>query len=165
MDILFGKQKITLQGNPKSVGDQVQDFSLINNDLAPVKLSDFNEPYLLFNVVPSLDTGVCDMQTKTVNKALNDLHHLKVITVSNDLPFAQKRWCGNDGMANVLTLSDYKDLEFAQEFGTLIAPFRLQARAVFVLDSDRRVIYKEIVENVSNHPSYDALINFIESLK
>ena len=166
MEVIFGNQTIELKGNEKNIGDQVNDFTVMNNDLQPVKLSDFKDsPYLLISVVPSLDTGVCDYQTKTVNKALNDIDNLKVITISNDLPFAQKRWCGNEGMENVLTLSDYKDLSFAHEFGTLLEPVRLQARAIFVLDPDRKVIYREIVENVSNHPAYDALIKFIEGLK
>ncbi len=166
MEVMFGNQAVRLKGNTKNVGDKVEDFTVINNDLKDVKLSDFKDvPYLLISAVPSLDTGTCDYQTKTFNKALNDMKHIKVLTISNDLPFAQKRWCGNVDLKDVITLSDHRDLSFAHAFGTLIEAFRLQARAVFILDQERKVIYSEYVQNVSEHPSYDKIIKKVETLK
>ena len=166
MEVMFGNQAVRLKGKTKSVGDIAEDFTVVGNDLKDVKLSDFKDvPYLLISVVPSLDTGVCDVQTKTFNKALNDMKHIKVMTISNDLPFAQKRWCGNVDMKDVITLSDHKDLDFALKFGVLIEAYRLHARAVFILDPSRKIIYLEYVPKVSDHPAYDAIVKYIETLK
>ncbi|MFW5865174.1 MAG: redoxin family protein, partial [Candidatus Izemoplasmataceae bacterium] len=89
---------------------------------------------------------------------------VSVITLSNDLPFTQRKWCGASGLNHVITLSDYIDLEFANQYGVLLKPYRLLARAVFVLNKERKIIYKEIVENVSNHPSYEEVTNLLSDL-
>jgi thiol peroxidase len=106
---------------------------------------------------------VCNIQTRTIHERLNALTHAKVITISNDLPFAQKRWCGQEGLSNIMTLSDYKHLDFAYKFGVLIKEHRLLARSVFVLDETRKVIYVEYVDNMSEEPNYDDLFNFLEA--
>jgi thioredoxin-dependent peroxiredoxin len=116
------------------------------------------------NVVPSLDTTVCDMQARTVNKELSERSDVLVLTISNDLPFAQARWCGNSGLPNIITLSDYLDLDFANKYGTNIKELRLQARSVFVLDADRKIIYAEYVDEMSQHLNFDELLTFVKKL-
>ena len=114
--------------------------------------------------MPSLDTTVCDMQARTVNKELTDRDDVLVITISNDLPFAQSRWCGNSGLNNVITLSDYLDLDFGNKYGTNIKELRLQARSVFVLDHNRKILYVEYVDEMSSHLNFDELISFVKKL-
>lgn len=160
----FKGKPITLLGDTKHVGDDAPDFKVLNNKSELMKLSDFKSKYIVLNVVPSLDTTVCDMQTRTVNKELTERNDVLVLTISNDLPFAQARWCGNSGLSNVITLSDHYDLDFAHQYGTLIKELRLQARSVFVLDEKRKIIYLEYVDEMSQHLDYDKLIPFVREL-
>lgn len=154
---------ITVSGNVLKVGDQAVDFKVTANDLKDINLSDFKKPYVLLNVVPSLDTSVCDLQTRKINESLASFENVDVLTISNDLPFAQKRWCGASGL-NITTLSDYKYLDFAHKYGVLIEEHRLLARSVFVLDENRKVIYVEYLDEMSKHPDYYQLIDFINKL-
>jgi len=162
LNITFGGNKVTVKGDLKKVGDKAPNFKVIANDLSPVELNDFNEEYIVISAVPSIDTGVCDFQTKKFNNELGSLNNVKVLTISNDLPFAQKRWCANEGLDNVITLSDHKDLDFALNYGTLIEDHRLQVRSVFVLDKDRNIIYLEYVSEVTDHPNYDKVIELLK---
>ena len=151
--------KLTLSGTPVSVGERVCDVELAANDLSGVKLSDFRGKVCIVSSVPSLDTSVCDIMTRRFNEeaaALGD--DVAVLTVSMDLPFAQARWCGAAGVENVHTLSDYRQGAFGEAFGVLIADLRLLARAVFVLDKDGIVCYKQIVDELTDEPDYDAAI-------
>lgn len=154
---------ITVSGTVLKVGDQALDFTVTGNDLKDVKLSDFKKPYVLLNVVPSLDTSVCDIQTRKINESLADFENVDILTISNDLPFSQRRWCGASGLA-ITTLSDYKALDFAKKYGVLIEEHRLLARSVFVLDKNRKVIYVEYLDEMSKHPDYYKLIEFINQL-
>lgn len=160
----FKNKPITVLGTVLKVGDKAPDFSVVGNDLEKVSLGDFKEKYVVINVVPSLDTTVCDLQTITVNEELAKFENLKVITMSNDLPFAQARWCGNKGLDNVITLSDYQNYDFAMKYGTLIDELKLQARSIFVLDEERKVIYVEYADEMAKHLNYDSLLSFIETL-
>ena len=161
----FAGRPVHLVGKPVRVGDVVRNFTVINTDLKPVQFDDYRSyKYRVINVVPSLDTGVCDFQTRKINQELARRKDLVVLTISNDLPFAQLRWCGNSGLEQIITLSDYKDLDFANAFGTLISEYRLQTRAVFVIDQQNKVLYAEYVDEVTNHPNYDALLEFVNSL-
>ncbi|MGM0436280.1 MAG: thiol peroxidase [Bacillota bacterium] len=163
MPVTFGGQPVTLKGDTKNVGDTAPEFKALDRDLKERTLSDFEgDKYTVISVVPSIDTSVCDFQTKHFNKTLNEIEGVKVITVSNDLPFAQKRWCANEGLENIITLSDHKDLDFALKYGTLMVEMRLQARAVFVLDSDRKIIHTEYVSEATNHPDYDAVVDLLK---
>lgn len=164
MEVTFGNQKIALKGERVSLGDKAQNFVAIDTDLQVKTLQDYDDDYLVISVVPSVDTGVCDYQTKTFNKNLASFKNVRVITISNDLPFALKRWCGAAGLDHVVTLSDHRDLDFAKKYGTLLEPLRLQTRAVFVLDAERQVIYKEYVEDVSSHPSYDEVTMLLKEV-
>jgi thioredoxin-dependent peroxiredoxin len=158
---LFKKMPVTVLGNVLKVGEQALDFEVLDQQLEVKKLSDYQTPYMLLNVIPSLDTSVCSLQTRTLNEQLASMKDLTVLTLSNDLPFAQKRWCGAEGLPEIVTLSDYRDLDFAMKYGVLIQEFRLLARSVFVLDQNRKVIYVEYVDNMSNEPNYEALLNFL----
>ena len=158
------KNPIEVSGNILNIGDVASDFTCVNTSLTEVSLSEFDDQYVIINVVPSLDTGVCDLQTKEINTKLASLPNSVVLTISNDLPFAQKRWCGAVGLDNIITLSDYQTLDFANKYGVNILGLRLLARAVFVLNQKREVVYLEYLEEMTNHPNYDKLFNFIETL-
>jgi len=155
---------ITFKGNPMTLlgpdvkpGDSAPDFKVVNTDLQPVSLSDSKGKVRLITVVPSLDTGVCDTMTRKFNERTAGLPEGAVVyTVSMDLPFAQKRWCGNAGIEKVKTLSDYQDRSFGLNFGVLIKELKLLARSVFVIDADGKVAYREIVREVTNEPDYEA---------
>lgn len=160
----FKGKPVTLLGETKKVGDLGVDFKVLATSGEAKKLSDFKNKYVVLNVVPSLDTTVCDMQGRTVNKELAMRDDVLVITISNDLPTAQARWCGNSGLTNVITLSDHLDLDFALKYGVLIKELRLLARSVFVLDSSRKVIYAEYVDEMTSHINFDELIEFVKQL-
>ncbi|MGL4382751.1 MAG: thiol peroxidase [Bacilli bacterium] len=162
MDITFAGNKVTLEGQQVSVGDQIKDFKVTGNDLGLKKLSDFDGVKVI-NVVPSLDTSVCDLQTKRFNETFKD-SNVTILTISNDLPFAQSRWCGNSGLENVITLSDYLYHDFAAVFGTNLKEFGLQTRAVFVLDQSNTIKYVQYVSEVTDHPNYDDAIAVANSL-
>lgn len=161
----FKNKQITVLGTELKVGDQAPNFIVVNNDLEKVSLSDFNTTdYIVINVVPSLDTTVCELQTTTVNEELSKYENLQVITMSNDLPFAQKRWCGNRGLDNIITLSDYQNHDFGMKYGALIDELKLLARSIFVLDENRKVIYVDYADEMSQHLNYDSLLEFIDGL-
>jgi thioredoxin-dependent peroxiredoxin len=160
----FKGKPITLLGETKKVGDLAPDFKALSIKNEVKHLSDFKTKYVILNVVPSLDTTVCDVQARTVNLELSERSDISVITVSNDLPFAQSRWCGNAGLPNVITLSDHLELDFANKYGTNIKELRLQARSVFVLDEQRKIVYVEYVDEMSQHLNFDNLLTFVKQL-
>jgi thiol peroxidase len=163
------KTKITFHGNPLTLvgrqlkcGDRAPDFEVLANDLSPVKLSDFRGRVCVISVVPSLDTPVCDIQTRRFNEEAAGLGDgVVVLTISMDLPFAQKRWCGAAGIKNVQTLSDHRDASFGRAFGLLIEKLRLLARAVFIVDAKGIIRYKQVIEELTNEPDYDAAIKAV----
>ena len=135
---------------------------MLANDLSPVKLSDFRGRVCVISVVPSLDTPVCDIQTRRFNEEAAALGgDVVVLTISMDLPFAQKRWCGAAGIKNVRTLSDHRNAAFGKAFGVLIDELRLLARAVFVVDADGIIRYKQVVQELTNEPDYDAAMKAV----
>ena len=163
MEMTFGGTPVTLQGQVKEKGDEAPDFKAINTELELVSLSDFEDSdFIVLTTVPSIDTGTCDYMTKRFNKDLAEMEDVTVITISNDLPFAQKRWCANEGMENIHIFSDHRDLDFAEKYGTLMKEVRLQARTVFVLDKSRAIIYAEYVQEASEHPDYEAVKEILE---
>lgn len=156
--VTFKGNPVTLLGNEIKVGDQAPDFKVLGNDLSEVTLQDSKGQVRLISVVPSVDTGVCDAQTRRFNEEAAKLDNVKVFTVSVDLPFAQKRWCGANGIDNVQTLSDHRNLSFGEAYGVAIQELRLLARAVFVVDSNDKVTYVEYVSEATNHPNYEAAV-------
>ncbi len=158
MNFTFGGNPITVLGTPVKVGDQAKDFVLLKNDMSPVTLKEYDGKVKVLNIVPSLDTGVCDAQTRRFNEELKNREDVVVVTVSNDLPFAQARWCGNAGLPNAITLSAHKDELFANDYGVLIKEFRLLSRSVMILDVNNKVIYVEYVQEGTNQPDYEAAL-------
>ncbi|MCG8529657.1 MAG: thiol peroxidase [Desulfovibrionales bacterium] len=157
--ITFQGNGLTLEGAPVETGDTAPDFSVLTTDLQPKSLANYNGKVLLLVTVPSLDTPVCDVEARRFNQEAADLHEdIEVLTVSADLPFAQARWCGAAGIDAVEVLSDHKDLSLGHAYGIVIKELRLLARTVFVLDRDRKVVYSEIVPEVTDEPNYDAAI-------
>lgn len=157
-NITFKNNPVTMIGHEVKVGEKAPDFSVLRNDLSVSTLADYAGKVKIISVVPSIDTGVCDAQTRRFNEEASQLGDVKVLTVSVDLPFAQKRWCAAAGIENVEVLSDHRDLSFGEAYGVAIAELRLLARAVFVIDSEDKVVYTEYVSEATNHPNYEAAI-------
>ena len=163
---------ITMKGNPLTlvgkelkVGDPAPDFEVLDNDLAPVRLSSFKGKVCVVSAVPSLDTPVCDMETRRFNEEAGKLGaEVRILAISMDLPFAQKRWCGAAGVDKVVTLSDHRDASFGTTYGVLIKELRLLARAVFVLDREGTVRYIQIVKEVTDEPDYNAVLEAVNKL-
>ena len=157
--ITFAGGPLTLVGPEVKVGQQAPDFTLIDNELNVKTLADFDGKVKVISVVPSLDTGVCDAQTRWFNQDVTKLSDdVVVLTVSMDLPFAQARWCGAAGVNNVITLSDHKDASFGQNYGFLIEELRLLSRGVVVINKDNKVTYVEYVPEVTNPVNFDAVL-------
>jgi thiol peroxidase len=156
--VTFKGNPVTLLGNEVKVGDQAPNFSVLANDLSTVTLENSKGTVRLISVVPSVDTPVCDQQTRRFNEEAASLEGVTVLTVSVDLPFAQKRWCGAAGIEKVQTVSDHRDLSFGINYGVAIKELRLLARAVFVIDKNDKVTHVEYVSEVTNHPNYEAAI-------
>lgn len=162
----------TLKGNPLTligpeikVGDKAPDFKANKNLMDQVSLKNYAGKIKLISVVPSLDTGVCDAQTRRFNEEAGKLgDNVIVLTISVDLPPAQARWCGAAGVDKVVTLSDYKDLSFGQAYGVLIKEFRLLMRSVFVVDANDTVRYVEYLKEMTEHPNYDNALAAVKQL-
>ncbi|MBM7715213.1 thiol peroxidase [Bacillus thermophilus] len=161
--VTFGGNPVTLDGNPVKPGDAAPDFTVLAQDLSEVKLSDFSGVRVI-SVVPSVDTGVCAVQTKRFNEE-TALKNATVLTISADLPFAQKRWAQENGLDDAKIFSDHRDLSFGQAYGVVIKEFRLLARSVFVIDSNNQIAYAEYVSEVTDHPDYEAAIEAVKNAK
>jgi thiol peroxidase len=156
---------LTLIGKELNVGDKAPEVELLDNDLNPIKLSSFQGKVCVIASVPSLDTPVCDMETRRFNETAGQLGaDVVILTVSVDLPFAQKRWCGAAGVENVVTLSDHRDTAFGTAFGVLVKELRLLGRSIFVLDRNGTVQYIQNVKELSEEPNYDAVLEAVRRL-
>ncbi|WP_019424282.1 thiol peroxidase [Paenibacillus sp. OSY-SE] len=156
---------ITLLGPELKVGDKAPDFQLNKSLVEAVSLKDLAGKVKLISVVPSIDTGVCDAQTRRFNEEAAKLgDNVAVLTVSVDLPMAQARWCGAAGVENVVMLSDYKDNNFGEAYGVLIKELRLDMRSIFVLDANDTVQYVEYLSEMTEHPNYEQAIEAVKSL-
>lgn len=156
---------LTLLGDAKEKGDMAPDFEVVGNDLSPIPFSSFKGKVCVLSAVPSLDTPVCDMETRRFNEEAGKLgSDVVMLTISMDLPFAQKRWCGAAGVDKVVTLSDHKDADFGLTYGVLIKELRLLARAVFVVDAEGVIQYAKIIEEVTDEPDYDDILNVVKGL-
>jgi thiol peroxidase len=161
----MGGNVITLIGPELRVGDRAPDFTVLDIDLLPKSLDDFQGKIKLISAVPSLDTGVCDLQTRKFNELAVDLSpEVEVLSISMDLPFAQKRWCNLSGSTRVETLSDHRYANFGENYGILIKELRLLNRSIFLLDKDDNIRYIEIVEENHNQPDYDAAMEALRAL-
>ncbi|APF26784.1 putative thiol peroxidase [Clostridium sporogenes] len=157
MEIKFMGNPITLEGNESKLGDMAPDFTAIDNNMKPVSLKDTKGVRIL-SVVPSLDTEVCDLETRTFNSKAAEIPNVTIYTISMDLPFAQARWCGAHGVDKVITLSDFKDRLVGKNYGTYIKELGLLTRAVFVIDSTNKITFVEYVPEVTSQPSFDKIL-------
>src|SRR5690625_1731667 len=165
VNVTFKGEPITLLGTEIQIGNDAPNFTVLSNDLQEKTLDDFSGKIKLISVVPSLDTGVCSEQTKRFNEEADNLNHVKLLTISMDLPFAQTRWCGAEGVRNIETLSDHRDADFGKKYGVLIKELRLLTRSIFVVDSSNKVTYVQYVEEVSSHPDYDKALEAARKAK
>lgn len=166
------ERQATLKGNPITLvgpelkaGDKAPDFTLNKSLVDEVSLSDYAGKIKLISVVPSLDTGVCDAQTRRFNEEAAALgEQVEILTVSVDLPFAQARWCGAAGVDKVTTLSDYKTRSFGEAYGVFIKELALDMRAVFVIDQQDTIQYVEYLSEMTEHPNYEAALEAVKKL-
>ena len=159
-----------MRGNPLTVvgpelkpGDAAPDFHTVDGGMAAIDLAATGSNVRIFSVVPSIDTPVCDLQTKRFNEEAAKLNGVDIYTISMDLPFAQKRWCAAFGVDKIKMLSDHRDASFGSAYGTLIKDLRIESRAIFVVGKDNQVKYVEYVKEVADHPNYDAALEAARS--
>ena len=163
--VLFGGNPVALVGNGVKTGDKAPEFTVIDNGLKPVKLSDFKGKVKLISIFPSIDTSVCSIQNHKFNSeagAYGD--RVAFLAISIDLPFALKRFCGAEGINNLTTLSDHRDADFGSKYGFLIKDLRLLARGVVVIDKDDVIRHVEVVPNVGQEPNYENALKALKTL-
>jgi thiol peroxidase len=160
----FKGRPMTLVGPELRTGDKAPEFEAVDRTLQPVDLKQTSGAVRIFSVVPSLDTPVCDMQTKRFNEEASQLPNVKMYTISMDLPFAQARWCSAFGVDNITMLSDHKSASFGENYGTLIKDWRIESRAIFVVDENDTIRHVEYVKEVADHPDYDAALKVAREL-
>jgi thiol peroxidase len=150
---------LTLVGNEVNVGDAAPEFEVLANDLSTVRFSAFRGKVCIISSVPSLDTPVCDTETRRFNDEAARLNpDVVLLTISMDLPFAQQRWCGAAGVTRVQTLSDHRDASFGTSYGVLIKELRLLARAVFVVDRNGIIQHVQLVKEITQEPNYESVL-------
>ena len=156
---------VTLLGQGVEVGQQAPNFKVVDGNFTPVTLDNYQGQAVLLSVVPSLDTGVCSIQTKHFNeKVASEYPSVAMLTLSADLPFAQKRFCKAENIDKIVTLSDSVWRDFGKNYGLIIKDMGLLTRAVFVLDKEHNIVYKQLVDNLSKEPDYDSAIAALKKL-
>lgn len=166
------KEAVTMKGNPLTlIGDEMKtgvkapDFTVVDNNLGEFNFYKNLGKVYIISAVPSLDTGVCDKETRTFNEKASELgEDIEILTVSMDLPFAQTRWCGASGVDKVKTLSDHKEASFGMAYGVLIKELRLLARCVFVIDKEGIIRHIELVKEIVDEPNYDNILKEAQKL-
>lgn len=160
----FFGNTITLLGDKRNVGDVAPEFVCLDEGLNPVKLSDFEGKVKIISVVPSVDTGVCELQTIRFNKEATELKDTAVLTVSCDLPFALGRFCAAKEIKSLKAVSDHKDLSFGLAYGFVIEEFRLLNRGIVVIGKDNKIAHIEYVAENTDHPNYDKALEVAKNL-
>jgi thiol peroxidase len=155
---------LTLVGPELKVGDKAPDCVVLNTDLAPVSISAYRGKVCIIASVPSLDTPVCDIEARQFNQEAANLGpDVVIMTISMDLPFAQKRWCGAAGVSKLVTLSDHRDAAFGSAYGLLIKELRLLARSVLIIDREGTIRYIQLVKELTQEPDYEAVLKALQS--
>ena len=163
--VTSGGKPVTLLGNEVKVGDKAPDFTVVDNDMGEATLASYAGKTLVISSVPSLDTSTCSIETARFNHEADKLgDDVKILTISMDLPFAQKRWCAAEGVEAVQTLSDHRDASFGENYGVLIKGIRLLARVIFIVDKDGIVRYKQVVNELSHEPDYEDVLKAVKAL-
>ena len=160
--VTYKGRSLTVIGEQLRVGDPAPGFKLVANDFSAVTLADSRGKVRLISVVPSLDTGICDAQTRRFNaEAANLGENVVILTVSSEHPFNQRRWCGAAGIDQVQVVSDHMDMAFGAAYGTYVKELRLEQRSVFVIDADDCIAHVEYVPEIAQHPDYDAALTAV----
>lgn len=164
--VTFGGKPVTLQGKEIKEGERARNFKAIKQDLSSFDFFEETEgKIVVVSAVPSVDTGVCEFQTTKFNEEATEMSEdVFIVTISVDLPFAQKRFCGAHGINNIAVVSDHRDLDFGQNYGFILKELRLLERGIIIIDKDKNVKYVEYVKEVTNHPDYDKALNVIKNL-
>jgi len=163
--VTAGNKPIVLLGNSVSLGQQAPNFKVVDDKFTAIELTNFTDQNVLISVVPSLDTGICSLQTKFFNEKLAIEHpNLVMLTISADLPFAQKRFCTAENIDKVITLSDSVWHDFGKNYGLMIQDMGLLTRAVFLLNKNHKIVYKQLVPNLSQEPDYVSVSAAIKKL-
>lgn len=161
----FMGNPLTLLGNMVKVGDKAPYFTALNKDLTPFCLCDIKDKVVVISVVPSIDTPVCDTQTRHFNQEAAEMKDVQFISISCDLPFAIGRYCAVAGIESVITLSDHKDTDFGLKYGFLIKELRLLNRGIVIIDKDGKIAYVEYVKENTTPPNYDAALDALKKLQ
>lgn len=162
--VTFGGNPVTLIGHHLEVGDLAPNFHAQKTDLSMFSMDEVKGKKVIISAVPSIDTGVCEAQTRRFNKEADQLDNTVILTISCDLPFAHSRFCASEGIENLIMLSDHLDLDFAHHYGLEIEGLRLLSRAIFVIDEKGVIQYVEYVKEVTNHPDYDKALEAVKAL-
>ncbi len=158
--VSFGGKPVVLLGTMCKLGDVAQDFTVVNQNLEEDKLSNYDGKVKILSVFPSIDTGVCATQNRKFNEEAAKLgDDIVILSISNDLPFAQKRFCGAEGIDNVIMLSDYQQVDFGTKYGFLIGGLRLLARGIVVIDKNNIIRHIEYVSEITDEPDYDTALS------
>ena len=164
--VLMGEKAVTLEGRLPKLSQMAPGFKVVDEHFTPVMLSDFKGKTILISAVPSLDTGVCALQTKRFNSEVSHFSDdVVILTISTDLPFAQKRFCKVENVDKIKVLSDSVWRDFGQKYGLLIEDYGLLARAIFIIDAEGKLQYQELVPNITEHPNYDAALTALKTIK
>ena len=164
--VLMGEKTVTLEGKRPKLSQMAPGFKVVDEHFTPVMLSDFKGKTVLISAVPSLDTGVCALQTKRFNSEVGHFSDdVIMLTISTDLPFAQKRFCKVENVDKIKVLSDSVWRDFGEKYGLLIQDYGLLARAIFIIDAEGKLQYQELVPNITEHPNYDAALEALKTLQ
>lgn len=164
--VLMGEKAVTLEGRLPKLSQMAPGFKVVDEHFTPVMLSDFKGKTVLISAVPSLDTGVCALQTKRFNSEVSHFSDdVMILTISTDLPFAQKRFCKVENVDKIKVLSDSVWRDFGEKYGLLIEDYGLLARAIFIIDAEGKLQYQELVPNITEHPNYDAALAALKTIK
>lgn len=162
--VTFKGNPVTLIGNEIKVGDKAPDFTVLSSTLTPTTLAEYKGKVIVIAVYPSIDTGICAAQNRRFNQEADNLKDVTVLSISVDLPFAQSRFCAAEGLNNIVTLSDHKDLDFGMKYGFVIEELRLLARGTVIIGKDNIIKYVEFVPEIAQEPDYEAALKIIKEL-
>nr|WP_308593185.1 thiol peroxidase [uncultured Criibacterium sp.] len=163
--VTFASNPVTLIGDETKVGEKAPEFTLVKQDLSEFKLSETSGKIRLISIVPSLDTSVCSLQTRKFNEDASKIKDVQIITISMDLPFAQGRFCGANGIENILVASDYKDRAFGEKYGFIMKENMLLARGIVIIDKNDKIRYVEYVPEVTNEVNFEKALEVAKELE
>lgn len=164
--VMMGEKTVTLEGKLPQLEQMAPRFKVVDDKFNPINLTDFKGKTILISAVPSLDTGVCALQTKRFNSEVSHFSDdVVMLTISTDLPFAQKRFCKVENVENIKVLSDSVWRDFGEKYGLLIEDYGLLARAIFIVDAEGKLKYQELVPNIALHPNYDAALEALKTIQ